>query len=470
MIISTSVVALLLSLIFKSWVWGFLEIFFYSASIIFFWRLLDHKADFHLINDFISFDFLSLILIILTFFISALIFSGRFTSVYHARKNVSLFSLLCFLMAFFLLVSFSSLSVINFYVFFEASLIPIFLLVLGWGYQPERLQAGIYILFYTLFASLPLLLVILYRQENFKIFLAFKRGLHGESILSFIFVFFIVFAFLVKLPIFGVHLWLPKAHVEAPVAGSIILAGVLLKLGRYGIWRVLQYVYSYFAHIRYYTIILGLVGGLIVRFVCTVQVDIKSLVAYSSVVHIGILLAGIRTLFVFGFEGSLCIILGHGLVSSGLFFLVGSLYDRIGSRRLLINKGQIIIFPFMTIFWFILCIFNIRAPPSISLLREILLAGRIMKWRSLTFFSLIAINFIGIVFTFYIYSQRQQGKLFSSLVSVYQIRRREVMVALIHRLRVLILLGVFWLFYLCNLSKIWNCDFQNAYYAADNYS
>jgi NADH:ubiquinone oxidoreductase subunit 4 (subunit M) len=96
-------------------------------------------------------------------------------------------------------------------------------------------------------------------------------------------------------------------------------------------------------------IIFGLVGGVIVRFVCSVQVDMKALVAYSSVVHIGILLRGIRRLFLFGYEGALCIILGHGLVSSGLFFLVGVIYDRIGRRRLLINKGIMVLFPSLSL-------------------------------------------------------------------------------------------------------------------------
>lgn len=154
------------------------------------------------------------------------------------KKNMLLFSYLSFSMLFFLYVTFYSFRVINFYIFFEASLIPIFLIIIGWGYQPERLQASLYMLFYTLFASLPLLVVILLEQESFSSFLPFTRQfltLSTNRILSLIITFFIVFAFLVKLPIFSVHLWLPKAHVEAPVAGSMILAGVLLKLGGYGI-------------------------------------------------------------------------------------------------------------------------------------------------------------------------------------------------------------------------------------------
>jgi len=191
--------------------------------------------------------------------------------------------------------------------------------------------------------------------------------------------FFYIFAFLVKLPLFCVHLWLPKAHVEAPVAGSIILAGLLLKLGRYGIWRILSYIVSKVYNLSPFFMVLGLVGGLIVRFVCTMQVDMKALVAYSSVVHIGILVCGLVCLIDFGFEGSACIIIGHGVVSSGLFYLVGCLYERTRRRSLFINKGITVVIPSLTRLWFILCIFNIRAPPSVNLLREILLTSRILK-------------------------------------------------------------------------------------------
>lgn len=137
--------------------------------------------------------------------------------------------------------------------------------------------------------------------------------------------------------------------MEAPVAGSIILAALLLKLGGYGIWRTLNLIKSFVGPSLPSVIIMGLLGGVLVRFICFVQVDIKSLVAYSSIVHIGILLSGLRVGFIIGFDGALMIIVGHGLVSSGLFFLVGCIYDRTGRRSLLINKGIIIVFPRLTI-------------------------------------------------------------------------------------------------------------------------
>jgi NADH:ubiquinone oxidoreductase subunit 4 (subunit M) len=169
----------------------------------------------------------------------------------------------------------------------------------------------------------------------------------------------------------------------------------------------------------------------------------KSLVAYSSVVHIGIIIRGLTTLFLIGFEGGFCMILGHGIVSSGLFFLVGVMYDRLGRRRVIINKGLIVILPFLSILWFILCIYNISAPPSISLLREIFLTARLLQWDTILFIWLILINFMGIVFTFYLYSQTQQGKPFRGMIRIFNVNVRELLIGVLHARSVFFLVFVF---------------------------
>lgn len=427
-----------------------------------FWVFLNHSVGLEVFRNFFFFDWISWSLILLTFFITFIIITGRYLGIKFLKKNSAVFVFLRFFMSLMLILSFLSMRPILFYIYFEASLIPIFLLIIGWGYQPERLQARIYILFYTLFASLPLLLVVLLLNEEFFSFFV-KTNLNFRQNFNFLILFFFILAFLIKLPMYGVHLWLPKAHVEAPVAGSMILAGVLLKLGSYGLWRVVFIISKNFITIRRVILVIGLLGGVIASFVCSVQVDIKALVAYSSVVHMGILLAGVRRLFLYGYEGALCIILGHGVVSSGLFYLVGTIYDRLGSRRLFVRKGLIIVFPSLTILWFILCIYNIRAPPSLALLREILLTSSILKWRRITFLFLMIMNFISMVYTFYIYSQTQQGKINSRIFSSEMLRRREYRVGIFHSLSISILFLIFWLFYLNSLMKIWNCDFHDAF-------
>nr|YP_001425565.1 NADH dehydrogenase subunit 4 [Dosidicus gigas]ABS76301.1 NADH dehydrogenase subunit 4 [Dosidicus gigas] len=368
-------------------------------------------------------DGMSGMLVVLSLWISGLMLLASNYSVKFMNNKSDIFSVVVLILCLVVILYFLCIHLMYFYIFFEISLIPTLMLIIGWGYQPERLQAGMYMMLYTITASLPLLLslvVLSGMYSSFNMLLIYYLNclglLYNVNTLWFLGV---MGAFLVKLPMFSVHLWLPKAHVEAPIAGSMILAGVLLKLGGYGIMRLLSVFFLNEMLFSKVLIIICLWGGVVTAIICVGQSDIKSLIAYSSVGHMGVMLAGSLSKFMWGWEGAMLMMICHGFCSSGLFCLANLMYEKLKSRSLFLCGGMINVNSIMCLWWFLFCIANMGAPPFINLVSEVMLFCCMYLYSSWFISIILLMVFLGGLYNLVMFVSTQHGGVMSFVNSSF---------------------------------------------------
>uniref|UniRef100_UPI0030FE64EA NADH dehydrogenase subunit 4 n=1 Tax=Menticirrhus americanus TaxID=278734 RepID=UPI0030FE64EA len=397
------------------------------------------------LNPYMATDPLSTPLLILTCWLLPLMLlaSQNHTALEPTNRQRMYITLLTSLQIF-LILAFSATEVLMFYVMFEATLIPTLFLITRWGNQAERLNAGTYFLFYTLAGSLPLLVALLLLQNSTGtlslLTLQFSDPTQLTTFADKLWWAGCLLAFLVKMPLYGVHLWLPKAHVEAPIAGSMILAAVLLKLGGYGMMRILPMLEPLTKELSYPFIIFALWGVIMTGSICLRQTDLKSLIAYSSVGHMGLVVGGILIQTPWGFTGALILMIAHGLTSSALFCLANTNYERTHSRTMLLARGLQMALPLMTAWWFLGSLANLALPPLPNLMGELMIITSLFSWSWWTLALTGAGTLITAGYSLYMFLMTQRGPLPTHIVALEPSHSREHLLVALHLLPLLLLI------------------------------
>ncbi|MCX5813197.1 MAG: NADH-quinone oxidoreductase subunit M [Proteobacteria bacterium] len=340
------------------------------------------------INYTLGIDGITIFLILLTTLFAPICILCSWTSIKERFKEF-LFCILAMETA--MIGVFCSLDFILFYIFWEAMLIPMYLLIAVWG-GPRKDYASIKFFIYTLFGSVFLLVAIIsmyLTNGTFSILSAMYKD-YGMTFQIWVFLAFAI-AFAIKVPMFPFHTWLPAAHTEAPTAGSVFLASVLLKMGAYGFLRfclpVAPKASIYFAPLM---IILSVIGIIYGGFVCLSQTDMKKLIAYSSVAHMGFITLGIFTFTLFGLEGAMLQMLNHGITTGALFLCVGIIYERTHSREIYDNAGLGKIMPIYVGFFGFFSLSAFAFPGTNNFVGEIyVLIGTFSQHKTAGFFAVV---------------------------------------------------------------------------------
>jgi NADH-quinone oxidoreductase subunit M len=323
--------------------------------------------------------------------------------------------------------AFSALDGILFYSFFEAMLIPMYIIIGAWG-GPNRVYAAVKFFLYTLLGSLLLLVAFIYLynvSETFSILEWYRVPLSLEVQVLLFVAFFLSFS--VKVPMWPVHTWLPDAHVEAPTGGSVILAAITLKIGGYGFIRfVLPIVPDAAHHLAGFVIALSLIAVVYIGFVALVQADMKKLIAYSSISHMGFVTLGFFLFSTLGLEGGLVQMISHGFVSAAMFLCVGVMYDRMHTRLIADYGGVINTMPKFAAFMMLFAMANAGLPATSGFVGEFLVILAAVKVNFWLGFAAATIMILGAAYTLWMYKRVIYGEIANDHVrALSDLNRRE---------------------------------------------
>lgn len=375
-------------------------------------------------------DGISLFFILLTTLLIFLCILASWCNIHSHLKEY----IICFLVLESLLLGvFMTLDLLIFYVLFESTLIPMYIMILIWGSRERKVRAATMLFIYTLFGSIFMLAGIIYiywvyNSTDYNIILSSVNFSFFEQKLLWL-AFFLSFA--TKVPMLPVHIWLPEAHVEAPTSGSVILAGILLKLGTYGFLRFSLPLFGeanfYFAPLVYTISVLGVIYT---SLTAIRQTDLKRIIAYTSVAHMNIVMIGLYSFNTIGLSGSILQSVSHGFVSSALFLIIGVVYDRFHTRIIKYYSGLVHIMPLYSVIFLFFTMANIALPGTSSFVGEFLiLAGSFRENTTVTFLGATGM-ILGGAYSLWLYNRIVYGNLkknenYVYLKYYYDINRRE---------------------------------------------
>ncbi|YP_004285823.1 NADH dehydrogenase subunit 4 (mitochondrion) [Channa argus] len=396
------------------------------------------------LNSYMATDSLSTPLLVLTcWLLPLMILASQNHTAHEPINRQRTYITLLISLQFFLILTFTATEILMFYIMFEATLIPTLIIITRWGNQTERLNAGTYFLFYTLAGSLPLLIALLLLQNSAGTLslLTLQYATHPQLLTYADKLWWAgcLLAFMVKMPLYGVHLWLPKAHVEAPIAGSMVLAAVLLKLGGYGMMRMMPMLEPLTKELSYPFIILALWGVIMTGSICLRQADLKALIAYSSVSHMGLVVGGILVQTPWGFTGALILMIAHGLTSSALFCLANTNYERTHNRTMILARGLQMILPLMTTWWFIASLANLAFPPLPNLMGELIIITSLFNWSWWTLALTGAGTLITAAYSLHMFLTTQRSTVPTHIIALDPTHSREHLLMALHLLPLILL-------------------------------